>query len=87
MEMVFEFVMNNPGCCKADAAWAAGLSGKGRGGTWGPVERAISAGLITAEYVHRNRYRLFACGFDRRAYYGETPASVADGYWHPQAHP
>jgi hypothetical protein len=87
MELVFEFVMNNPGCCKADAAWAAGLSSDTPyGGTWGPIERATSAGLITAEYVHRNRYRLFACGFDRRAYYGEAPEPVADGYWHP-GHP
>jgi len=88
MEMVFEFVMNNPGCCKADAAWAAGLSSKAPfGGTWGPIERAISAGLITAEYVHRNRYRLFACGFDRRAYFGEIPEPVDDGCWRPSSHP
>jgi hypothetical protein len=86
MELVFDSVMDNPGCCKADATWAAGLSSPYIG-TWGPIERAIYAGLITAEYVHRNRFRLFACGFDRREYYGQLPQPMADGYWHPQAHP
>ena len=79
--------MDNPGCTKADAAWAADLSMRRPfGGRWGPIERAIAAGLITAEYVYRNRYRLFACGYDRRTYYGEIPAAEPDGYWHP-GHP
>jgi hypothetical protein len=84
MAVVAEYVGDNPGCCKADAAWAAGLYMKTF--IWGPIGRAISAGLITAEYSHRNRYRLFACGFDRRAYYGEIAKPEADGFWHPE-HP
>lgn len=87
MQAVADFVADNPGCCKADAAWGAGLYLHPYFGRWGPIERAIAAGLITAENVYWNRYRLFACGFDRRAYYGEIPAAEPDGYWHPEAHP
>jgi hypothetical protein len=83
MARVVEYVMDRPGCTKSDAAWAS----RSRFDAWPVVNRVIAAGLVTVDYAHWSRCRLFACGWDRRSYYGVIPAAEPDGFWHTPAHP
>lgn len=59
MQAVADYVRENPGCTKIDAGMAAWDSWKSAnmGYIYGPVNRAISAGLIRAEWA-KNKYRL-----------------------------
>lgn len=51
---------------------------------WGPVDRAIRAGLIVCDWAHPNRARLFATAADLRTFYGYA---TDDEYWAQRAHP
>lgn len=84
MLAVAAYVAAHPGVCKREAAEGAGITCHEYGGAWGPVDRAIRAGLIMCDWAHPRRARLFRTVEDLRAFYGHT---ADDGYWHSPAHP
>lgn len=83
MMAVADYVAANPGVCKAEAARGIGQTSHSYGGGWGPVDRAIRAGLVVCDWERINRSRLFRTVADMQAFYGY----VDDGHWHPAGHP
>lgn len=59
MLAVAAFVAENPGCCKTEAAHGIGQMNHNYGQGFGPVDRAIRAGLVKAVRVRVNRYALY----------------------------
>jgi hypothetical protein len=56
---VADYVAANPGCCKTEAAHGIGQMNHNFGQGFGPVDRAIRAGLVKAVRVRVNRYALY----------------------------
>lgn len=69
MRQVADYVSAVPGCSKREATRAVGAYYNEYHGERGPVERAIDAGLIIAEYAHAKRCRLFATERDRERWH------------------
>ena len=84
MRRVAAYVAAHPGCCKTQAAHGIGQMNHNYGQGWGPVDRAIGAGLIVCDWAHSRRARLFATVEDMREFYGYT---TDDDYWRSAAHP
>ena len=84
MLAVANYVADHPGCCKREAADGAGITCHEYGGAWGPVDRAIRAGLVVCDWVHPRRARLFRTVEDLRAFHGYP---VDDAYWRSLPHP
>jgi hypothetical protein len=73
------------GCCVPECRWKTGQTLPAYGGGWGPVERAIRAGLIICDWAHLRRARLVRSISGLRAFYGLP--DVEAGCWVPEAHP
>lgn len=59
MQLAYDFVRDNPGCCKLPVAEHAGANGSRRYG-YAVVDRAIKAGLLEVASVKGGRYALYA---------------------------
>jgi len=80
---VAAYVADHPGCCKREAAHGIGMANHNFGQGFGPVDRAIRAGLVEAVRVHATRYALYP---PDTAHW--TPAEAAEPGWHWQpGHP
>ena len=83
MLAVADYVAANPGCSKTEAAHGIGMANHNFGQGWGPVERAIRAGLVKAVRMRVNRYALYPPDTQRWSPREPEPA----GYWQPAGHP
>ena len=59
MLQVAAYVADHPGCSKTAAAHGIGMSNHNFGQGFGPVDRAIRAGLVEAVRVRSNRVALY----------------------------
>jgi hypothetical protein len=83
MLRAYEYVLDNPGCTKSEAACAT----FSRYEAWPAVNRAVWAGLIICEWTRPNRAALYACGSDLRVAHGlADPEPAGAGAWTP-GHP
>ena len=85
MAAVADYVAAHPACSKVEAARGIGQTCHEFGGGWGPVERAIRAGLVINDWADPRRARLFRTAAAMRDYYYGERAD--DGLWHPAGHP
>lgn len=84
MLAVADYVATHPGASKRETAHGIGQMNHNYGQGWGPVDRAIHAGLIICDWAHPKRARLFRTVEDLREYYGYP---VNDEYWARRSHP
>jgi hypothetical protein len=83
---VAAFVAENPGCSKTEAAHGIGMANHNYGQGWGPVDRAIRAGLVEAVRVHATRYALYPPDTAHWKPAEAEPAPVPGDRWQP-GHP